>query len=159
MRALAAGGDARAAGGAGVHPPRAGRVGFFQPFTIELRKDRTARITSFEDDDGRPLAVPAEVGWDGSSVSVVLDRESFRAGQAAWSSRSDPPLEEFGFSVTTIAAAGESSSVLDNLGSAPSATFRYPDGGLWRSRLLAAALKRRGSKGAGSSSGCSPQII
>jgi hypothetical protein len=102
--------------------------GFFQPFTVELRKDRTARVTSFEDDDGRPLAVPAEVGADGSSVSVILTRESFRAGQAAAPSRRDPPVEEFGFSATTIAAAGESSSVLDRLGSAPSETFRYPDG-------------------------------
>jgi hypothetical protein len=107
-----------------------GASGFFQPFTIELREDGTARVTSFEDDDGRPLSVPAEVGAGGSSVSVVLDRDSFRAGQAGWSSRRDPPLEEFGFSVTTIATAGESSSVLDDLGSAPSATFSYPDGGL-----------------------------
>jgi hypothetical protein len=107
-----------------------GASGFFQPFTVELREDGTARVTSFEDDDGRLIAVPAEVGGDGSSVSVVLSLEAFRAGQAEWRSRRDPPLQGFGFSTTTIAAAGESSSVLDDLGSAPSATFGYPDGGL-----------------------------
>ena len=63
-------------------------------------------------------------------MSLTLDPESFRAGQESWHSPEDPPLTDFGFSVGTVAQAGESSSVLDNLGTAPSDTFRYPDGGL-----------------------------
>jgi hypothetical protein len=47
-----------------------------------------------------------------------------------WHSPRDPPLEKFGFSAGTVAAASESSSVLDNLGSASSDTFRYSDGEL-----------------------------
>ena len=104
--------------------------GFFQPFTVEIREDRTARVTSWEDDDGRPIAVPAEVGVDGSSVSVVLDPQSFRTGQVGWRSRTAPPLEGFGFSAGTIAKAGPSSSVLDGLGSGWGNTFRIPDGAL-----------------------------
>lgn len=98
--------------------PAAG-AGFGQAFEIELREDGTARVTSGVDDDGRPIAVPAKVGADDSSVSLTLDAESFRAGEV-----------EFGFSAGTQAKAGQSSSVLDYLGSAPSDTFRYSDGGL-----------------------------
>jgi hypothetical protein len=101
---------------------------FFQPFRVEIREDRTARVTAGEDADGRPIAVPAEVGADGSSVSLRLDAASFRAGQVDWQSPKDPPLKEFGFSAGTVAAAGEAGSVLDDLGSAPSDTFRYLDG-------------------------------
>jgi hypothetical protein len=103
---------------------------FFQPFRVEIREDRTARVTSGEDDDGRPIAVPAVVGADGTSVSLRLDAASFRAGQVDWQSSKEPPLKEFGFSAGTVAAAGESGSVLDDLGSAPSDTFRYLDGRL-----------------------------
>jgi hypothetical protein len=113
-----------------IHRGGATSSDFFEPFTVELREDGTARVTSFEDDDGRPTAVPAEVGADDSSVSLILNRDSFRAGQAGWQSRRDPPPEEFGFSVSTIAAAGESSSVTDGLGFGSGNTFRYPDGEL-----------------------------
>jgi hypothetical protein len=108
--------------------PTAGR--FSQSFEVEIRNDGSARVTSGQDDDGRPIAVPAEVGSDGSSVSVRLDAESFRAGQESWHSPEEPPLTDFGFSIGTVAQAGESSSVVDILGTAPSDTFRYPDGGL-----------------------------
>jgi hypothetical protein len=100
---------------------------FSQGFDIEVREDRTARVVSGQDDDGRPIPVPAEVGADESSVSLALDAESFRAGQAYWTSTTPPPLERFGFSAGTAASAGESSSVLDSLGSAPSDTYRYSD--------------------------------
>jgi hypothetical protein len=63
-------------------------------------------------------------------VSLTVDAESFRAGQVEWYSPKEPPLEEFGFSAGTQTKADQSSSVLDNLGSAPSDTFRYSDGGL-----------------------------
>jgi hypothetical protein len=109
--------------------PTAG-AGFDQFFEIEIREDGNARVASGEDDDGRPIAVPAEVGADGSSVSLRLDAESFGAGQATWQRPTEPPLERFGFSAGTVAKAGKSSSVLDNLGSAPSDTFRYSDGRL-----------------------------
>lgn len=105
-------------------------AGFNQSFEIEIRDDGTARVTSGADDDGRPIAVPAEVGVDDSSVTVALGAESFQAGQAEWDSPKEPPMKEFGFSAGTVAKAGKSSSVLDNLGSAPSDTFRYADGGL-----------------------------
>jgi hypothetical protein len=108
--------------------PTVGR--FSQSFSLEIRDDGSVRVTSGEDDDGRPIAVPAEVGSDGSSVSVRLDAESFRAGQESWYSPEEPPLTDFGFSIGTVAQAGESSSVVDTLGTAPSDTFRYPDGGL-----------------------------
>jgi len=67
---------------------------------------------------------------DGSSVSVVLDPQSFRTGQVGWRSRTAPPLEGFGFSAGTIAKAGPSSSVLDGLGPGLGNTFRIPDGAL-----------------------------
>lgn len=103
---------------------------FSQGFDVEIREDGTARVTSGQDDDGRPVPVPAEVGADDASVRLTLDAESFRAGQTSWSSTSDPPLRRFGFSAGTVASAGESSSVLDNLGSGLSDTYRYSDGQL-----------------------------
>jgi hypothetical protein len=42
--------------------PTVGR--FSQGFDIEIRHDGTARVTSGVDDDGRPIAVPAQ-GWRG----------------------------------------------------------------------------------------------
>jgi hypothetical protein len=108
--------------------PTGGR--FSQSFSLEIREDGSARVTSGEDDDGRPIAVPAEVASDGSSVSIRLDADSFRAGQESWYSPEKPPLTDFGFAIGTVAQAGESSSVVDILGTAPSDTFRYPDGGL-----------------------------
>jgi hypothetical protein len=102
--------------------------GFLEGFEVEIRGDRTARVTAGQDDDGHTISVPAEVGADDRSVTVVLDAESFRLGQAGWSSKTDPPLERFGFSASTIGKAGASRSLLDNLGSGPGETFRYPDG-------------------------------
>lgn len=103
---------------------------FSQGFDVEIREDGTARVTSGEDDDGRPIAVSADVGADENSVSLVLDAESFRAGQANWASATPPPLKRFGFSAGTVASVDDSGSVLDNLGSQPSDTYRYSDGRL-----------------------------
>jgi hypothetical protein len=104
--------------------------GFLESFEVEIRGDRTARVTAGQDDDGHTISVPAEVGADDRSVTVVLDAESFRVAQANWSSKTDPPLERFGFSASSVGKAGASNSVLDNLGSGPGETFRYPDGEL-----------------------------
>jgi hypothetical protein len=101
---------------------------FFQGFKIELRGNRTARVTSGQDDDGRPTAVPAEVGAGDRSVTVVLDPESFQAGQANWYKKTRPPLQDFGFSAGSVAAAGGSKSVLDSLGPPAGDRYRYPDG-------------------------------
>jgi hypothetical protein len=108
---------------------RVGQSGsFLQGFDVEIRGDRTARVTSGQDDEGRPFAAPAEVGADDRSVTVVLNAESFRAGQANWTTKMDPPLERFGFSASGTGKAGASNSVRDVLASDPAQTFRYPDG-------------------------------
>jgi hypothetical protein len=102
----------------------------YQFFDVEPREDRTARGTSGEDDDGRPIVVPGQVGVDSSAVTLLLDALSFRAGQREWSRPESPPLKRFGISASSVAQAGKGRSVLDNLGAESSATFRYPDGGL-----------------------------
>jgi hypothetical protein len=101
-----------------------------QFFDVELRQDGSARVTSGEDDEGRPIPVPAQVGTDDTAVTLLLDPRSFRAGQGESAKPKAPPLARFGISAGTVAIAGDRRSVLDQLGPESSATFRYPDGGI-----------------------------
>jgi hypothetical protein len=101
-----------------------------QFFDVELHPNGTTRVTSGEDDAGRPIVVPGEVGVGDSSVTLMLDPESFRAGQREWLRPEPPPLVVFGVSASAVAPARGGRSVLDKLGRGSSATFRYPDGGL-----------------------------
>jgi hypothetical protein len=103
-----------------------------QFFDVEVRDDGTARATSGDDDRGRPIPVPAEVGVGDAAVTLTLGPESFRAGQREWSNPEPPPLEDFGISASSLAKAGADRSVRDQLGLESSATFRYPDGRICR---------------------------
>jgi hypothetical protein len=105
---------------------------FIQIFDVELRRDGSARVTSGEDDQDRPISVPAEVGRDGPRLTLVLDENSFEAGRPIPATDPDerPPEGDFAFMVSTEAPAGVRRLAHDDLGPNPSPTsFKYPGGG------------------------------
>ena len=105
---------------------------FIQIFDVELRRDGTARVTSGEDDQDRPISVPAEVRRDGPRLTLVLDEKSFETGRPIPATDPDepPPEGAFAFMVSTEAPAGDRRLAHDDLGPKPSPTsFSYPGGG------------------------------
>jgi hypothetical protein len=83
-------------------------------FDVEIREDGTARMTSGEDDDGRPIVVLAEIGVSDTAVSAVFTPDT----------ESPEPL---GFSVSVSALVG-GESVGDELSGPEHGEFRYSDG-------------------------------
>jgi hypothetical protein len=104
---------------------------FIQIFDVELLRDSIARVTSGEDDEERPISVPAEVGLEGSVLTLVLDDQSFEVGRPipATDPSEPPPTGPFVFMISTQAAAGDRRAAHDDLGAGPSSTpFGYPGG-------------------------------
>jgi hypothetical protein len=99
---------------------------FIQIFEVELLPDASARVTSGEDDEGRPISVPATVGLDGSILTLSLDQDSFEAGRPIPATAPDepPPTDSFVFMLSTDAAAGDRRAAHDDLGS----PVGYPGG-------------------------------
>jgi hypothetical protein len=104
---------------------------FIQIFDVELRRDTSARVTSGEDDEERPISVPATVGLEGPVLTLQLDRDSFEAGRPIPATAPDaqPPTDSFTFMISTQAAAGDRRAAHDDLGpdSVPT-PFGYPGG-------------------------------
>lgn len=98
-------------------------TGFIQLFTVDLRADGSARVTSGEDDRRHPIPVPAAVAVDGAAASMVLDDASFAAGRPSPMSRSERPRGHFAFMASSTAPTGPRDAVRDDLG-----TWSYPDG-------------------------------
>jgi hypothetical protein len=110
---------------------------FQQIFDVEVRRDASARVTSGEDDQERPISVPARVGLEGPVLTLVVDQRSFEAGRPipATLPGATAPTGAFEFLISTQAAAGERRAAHDDLGPNPSPTFfGYPSGR--RCRLL-----------------------
>lgn len=106
-----------------------GPSGFSQPFAVELRPDGKARVTSGEDEDHRPVPVPARVGAGGDRLTLVLDGESFRRGRQSPMSSGRPPLRRFGFNTSLTARLSEQRMLHDDLGPLPQPQlWLYPDG-------------------------------
>ena len=129
-------GGARPAGQPpGVVPPPSAPPGnspqarpFLQKFAIELRADGTGRVTSGEDDQDRPVPVPAELGVDGSRVTLVIDRESFERGSPSPISKGPPPFGAFIFESETITRMGPKRALQDRVGTPTEPRFEYPSG-------------------------------
>jgi hypothetical protein len=104
---------------------------FIQIFDVELSADESVRVTSGEDDEERPISVPATVGLDGPVLTLLLDDDSFEAGRPIPAIEPDepPPTDGFVFMVSTQAAAGDRRAAHDDLGAEPSPMpFGYPGG-------------------------------
>lgn len=101
---------------------------FLQKFVVELRADGTGRVTSGEDDEDRPVPVPAELGVDGDRVVLAIDRESFERGSPSPVSQGPPPFGHFAFESQAITRLSPKRVLEDAVGSPTSPRFEYPSG-------------------------------
>ena len=85
------------------------------------------RVTSGHDSDRHPVVVPAPVGADDDSVSLLLDRKSF---EMAPSFKLNPDLHLDSFTVMGRADAevGGGDGVVDGLGPGYGGPYGYPEG-------------------------------
>jgi hypothetical protein len=101
---------------------------FLQKFHIELRGDGTGRVTSGEDDQDRPVPVPAELGVDGNRIVLVIDRESFERGEPSPAGEGEPSFDSFIFESEAMAPLGPKRVLKDYVGTPFESRFEYPSG-------------------------------
>jgi len=102
---------------------------FIQIFDVDLREDGLVRVTSGEDEDDHPIAVPAEVGISGNEVTLVITPETFEAGEPTPSTTGSRPTDSFAFMASATATLSERRALNDDLGqSGPSYSYAYPSG-------------------------------
>ena len=106
--------------------------GFHQSFVVKLRKGGDVHVTSGEDEDRRPVVIPARVGIEGARLSLVLDRQSFERGSPGAASNGTAPLSRFVFQVSATAQLSERRTLYDAFEGGPRGSretrFGYPGG-------------------------------
>jgi hypothetical protein len=111
-----------------VYSHGGGSSRFVAGFAVELPGDGTARVTSGRDTNGHPVVIPAGVGADGSSVSLLLDRKSFDAAAASTAVHAELDLDSFTVMARVEADAPGTFSIVDGLGPGYGGPHLYPDG-------------------------------
>jgi hypothetical protein len=103
--------------------------GFIQLFYADLRKDGLVRVTSGEDEEQHPIAVPGEIGLADNQLTLVLTPESIAAGEPTPSSTESRPTGPFAFGAFATATLGERRALHDDLGAREGPDyFAYPSG-------------------------------
>ena len=106
--------------------------GFHQSFVVKLRKGGDVHVTSGEDEDRRPVVVPARVGIEGARLSLVLDRQSSERGSPGAASKGTAPLSRFVFQVSATAQLSKRRTLYDAFEGGPRGSpetrFGYPGG-------------------------------
>jgi hypothetical protein len=107
-----------------------GRAGFTQGFEVELRADGRARVTSGQNDERRPIAVPADVGLDENRFMLAVNAASFLSGRPFPGSVAPySALTEFQLRADVTHEVSEVRLLHDDLGPGPpegAQRFPYP---------------------------------
>jgi hypothetical protein len=97
-----------------------GRAGFSYLFSVELRADGRARVTTALDDQRRPVAVEATVGRAGSRLRLEIDETSFSTGEPLPGSVAPArPLTRFDLRGDVTVRVSEDRLLHDDLGPGP----------------------------------------
>jgi hypothetical protein len=107
-----------------------GSSDFAAGFQVELREDGTARVTSGYDEHRHLITVPAPVGANENSVSLVLDPDSFEVARPYGRPHEAVELDSFTVMGSAEAPLTRTGNSRDPLGPDPHrpVAYRYPDG-------------------------------